>query len=153
MIKKVIGGYILGLTHNIKSINKSVIPKEGPVIIYSNHVSKYDHLLIGLFFKRKLYYVKGITNESEVLSSLKDGKAVLIFGALNKNYYSYFSTTDISVTSYPATIIPCAITGDYKFGKDLTVTFGDKLDLIGMSNSEIKTYLEEKVKELMLGRK
>ena len=90
MIKKVIGGYILGLTHNIKSINKSVIPKEGPFIIYSNHVSKYDHLLIGLFFKRKLYYVKGITNESEVLSSLKDGKAVLIFGALNKNYYSYF---------------------------------------------------------------
>lgn len=51
MIKKVIGGYILGLTHNIKSINKSVIPKEGPVIIYSNHVSKYDHLLIGLFLK------------------------------------------------------------------------------------------------------
>jgi 1-acyl-sn-glycerol-3-phosphate acyltransferase len=82
------------------------MPGEGPVLVLSNHQSTLDPILVGILFRRKLVYLAkkslfanplfgflircydsipidrergGLDGLREILSKLKDGKAVLIF--------------------------------------------------------------------------
>ena len=156
MIKKVLGGYILGLKYSPNGLERNNVPKEGAVILYCNHINRNDHKLVSYFLSRPLYYVKGIFDKVECYNALADNKALVIFedGTPNPGISNNFAYEKIEVgVRSDATVIPVVITGEYEKDGDLTVTYGDPVHISSMDVVEAKTFMEEKIKELMIGRK
>lgn len=155
-IKKVMGGYVLGLKYSPNGLERLNVPKEGPVVLYCNHINKADHKLVSYFLRRSLYYVNGVVDKVECYNALADNKALVIFeeGRPNPSVSNNFSYEAIEIgVKSDATVIPVAITGEYEKDGDLTVTYGDPVHISDMDVIEAKAFIEEKIKELMLGRK
>jgi 1-acyl-sn-glycerol-3-phosphate acyltransferase len=52
-----VGTTILRICYRVEIINKEAIPKEGRLILCSNHMSYIDPVFICLFFPRVVYYI------------------------------------------------------------------------------------------------
>ena len=170
--------------YRLKVINKNNIPKEGPIILVGNHKHNYDFISLisgtrrvvhflgkkelidkhGWLFKRlPVIPVDRSTKNKEAMEEatrlVEKGEVVGIFpeGTFNKTEYvvmpfKYGAVKIASMTN--ATIVPFAITGEYKrFRKGLKIEFGkpykieDKKDL---TKENIK--LMNKVVKLMKGK-
>ena len=178
------GVFLLKVIYRIKVVNSEYIPKDGPIILVGNHKHNYDcvSLMCGtkriihflgkkeLLDKNKWFFSKmnmipvdrSTKNKEAILLSCKvlenDG-VIGIFpeGTFNNTEYvvmpfKYGAVKIASVTG--ASIIPFAITGEYKrFRKGLKIEFGkpykivDKRDL---TKENIK--LMNKVIKLMKGK-
>ncbi|SDH39916.1 lysophospholipid acyltransferase family protein [Alteribacillus bidgolensis] len=56
-IGKTICKMYLSLVIRAEAIGQENIPKEGPVLLCSNHISNYDPPLVGSFMKRKIHFM------------------------------------------------------------------------------------------------
>lgn len=154
---KPILGLIFRIYYPFKVENKSVIPKDGPIILAGNHIHIMDQCLPILCTKRGVHYMakieyfrdkkvswffkmmgcipvnREIHDESakeKALEVLKKDLALGIFpeGTRNKTdkVLQEFKKGAVSMASKTnATIVPYAITGNYKFRtKNLKITFG-----------------------------
>ena len=170
--------------YRIKIVNKDYIPKSGPIIFVGNHKHNYDFISLISGTKRVVHFlakkelmdkhgwlvskfgiipVDRTTKNKEAMVKavelLNNGEIVGIFpeGTFNKTEYivmpfKYGAVKIASETN--ASIIPFAITGEYKrFRKGLKIEFGkpykimDKKDL---TKENIK--LMNKVIKLMKGK-
>ena len=175
--------FLLKSIYRIKVVNREYIPKEGPIIFVGNHKHNYDFIsllcgtkrLVHLLGKKELIEKHGwlfkrlpvipvdrsAKNKEameEATRLVQSGEAIGIFpeGTFNKTEYlimpfKYGAVRIAKDTN--ASIIPFAITGEYKrFRKGLKIEFGkpykieDKRDL---TKENIK--LMNKVVRLMRG--
>lgn len=87
---------------------------------------------------------------------LKEGKAINVSPEAKRNYtreillpFKFGAVIMAQRTNCP--IVPYSITGDYKFrSRNLTITFGEPLDVSGMTAEEANELLYNTVKELLL---
>ncbi len=169
--------------YRIKIVNKDYIPKDGPIIFVGNHKHNYDcislmsgtkrvinflgkkELLdkhIWFFTKMNMIPVDRSTKNKEAMAKaievLNNNGVIGIFpeGTFNKTEYivmpfKYGAVKMASATD--ATIIPFAITGNYKrFRKGLKITYGKPYKIIDkkdLTKENIK--LMNKVVRLMKG--
>ncbi len=182
-VLRVILVFLLKMIYGIKVINKDNIPKSGPVILVGNHKHKYDFISLISATKRVVHFLgkrelvdkhgwifkrlpiipvdRSTKNKEAVIEATKlvnDGEVVGIFpeGTFNKTEYVImpFKYGAVKIAKdTDATIVPFAITGEYKrFRRGLKIEFGkpykieDKKDL---TKENIK--LMNKVVRLMKG--
>ena len=158
--------FLLKVFYGLKIVNKDYIPKEGPIILVGNHKHNFDFISLisstkriihflgkkelidkhGWLFKRlPVIPVDRSTKNKEAIEEASrlanNGEVIGIFpeGTFNKTEYvimpfKYGAVKIASLTN--ATIIPFAITGNYKiFKRNLKIEFGkpykieDKRDL------------------------
>ena len=87
---------------------------------------------------------------------LKEGKAINVSPEAKRNYtreilLPFKFGAVIMAQRTNCTIVPYSITGDYKFrSRNLTITFGEPLDVSGMTAEEANELLYNTVKELLL---
>lgn len=175
--------FLLKTIYGIKIINKENIPQNGGVILVGNHKHNYDFISLIGGTKRVVHFLgkKELIDEhgwlfkklpvipvdrekknkeavDEAVKLLDNGEVVGIFpeGTFNKTEYvvmpfKYGAVKMASITD--STIVPFAITGEYKrFRRSLKIEFGkpykieDKRDL---TKENIK--LMNKVVKLMKG--
>ena len=170
--------------YRIKIVNKKYIPKDGPIIFVGNHKHNYDFISLMCGTKRTIHFmakkelidkygwffnrvgiipVDRTTKNDEAMANaielLNHGEVVGIFpeGTFNKTEYvvmpfKYGAVKIASVTN--ATIIPFAITGEYKrFRSGLKIEFGEPykiMDKKDLTKENIK--LMNKVIKLMKGK-
>ncbi len=87
---------------------------------------------------------------------LKEGKAINVSPEAKRNYteeillpFKFGAVVMAQRTNCP--IVPYSITGDYKFrSRNLTITFGEPLDVSEMTAEEANELLYNTVKELLL---
>lgn len=174
---------LLKLIYRIKVVHKEYIPKDGPVILVGNHKHNYDFISLLCGTKRVVHFLgkkelidkhgwlfkrlpvipvdrskKNKEAMEEATRLVRSGEAIGIFpeGTFNKTEYvimpfKYGAVRIARDTN--ASIIPFAITGEYKrFRRSLKIEFGkpykieDKSDL---TKENIK--LMNKVIRLMRG--
>ena len=175
--------FLLKFIYRIKVVNKEYVPKEGPIIFVGNHKHNYDFISLLCGTKRVVHFLgkkeliekhgwlfkrlpvipvdrsaKNKEAMEEATRLVQSGEAIGIFpeGTFNKTEYlimpfKYGAVRIAKDTN--ASIIPFAITGEYKrFRKGLKIEFGkpykieDKRDL---TKENIK--LMNKVVRLMRG--
>ena len=175
--------FLLKFIYRIKVVNKEYVPKEGPIIFVGNHKHNYDFISLLCGTKRVVHFLgkkeliekhgwlfkrlpvipvdrsaKNKEAMEEATRLVQSGEAIGIFpeGTFNKTEYlimpfKYGAVRIAKDTN--ASIIPFAITGEYKrFRKGLKIEFGkpykieDKKDL---TKENIK--LMNKVVRLMRG--
>lgn len=133
------------------------IPKEGPVILASNHISNLDPPTIGVLVPRKVNFMAkeelfkipvfgalirafgafpvkrgGVSKEAikSAITLLKEGNVLGIFpeGSRKTPGAAKKGTAMIAIRS-GATIIPVAIVGRYRLFRKTLVCYGEPLDL------------------------
>ncbi len=175
--------FLLKVFYGIKVVNKNNIPKEGPVILVGNHKHNYDFISLISGTKRTVHFLgkkelidkhgwlfkrlpvipvdRSSKNKEAVEEACKlvsNNEVVGIFpeGTFNKTEYVImpFKYGAVKIASNTnASIVPFAITGEYKiFKRNLKIVYGkpyiieDKRDL---TKENIK--LMNKVVRLMKG--
>ena len=99
---------------------------------------------------------KDFSSAKSALSVLKKGGAIGIFpeGTRNKteNFMLPFKSGAVLMAQKSdATIVPCGLTGDYKFrSKNLTIRYGEPFNASGMTAAEASAKLQTEVERLML---
>ena len=175
--------FLLKVLYGIKVVNKNNIPKEGPVILVGNHKHNYDFISLISGTKRTVHFLgkkeliekhgwlfkrlpvipvdrssknKEAIEEAKELVSNNEVVGIFPEGTFNKTEYvimpfKYGAVKIASDTN--ASIVPFAITGEYKiFKRNLKIEYGkpykieDKSDL---TKENIK--LMNKVVRLMKG--
>ncbi|WP_058307566.1 lysophospholipid acyltransferase family protein [Gracilibacillus massiliensis] len=160
------------------------IPKEGPVIICSNHISNYDPPIVGItcprdihflakeeLFKNKLFgYIlhkvhafpikRGMKDRNALrkgLEVLKDGHVLGLFpeGTRSKNgeLKRGLAGAGFFALRSKATVIPCAIIGEYKSKEPLQVVYGMPVDMESLrknkrSAQEVTDAIMEDIKKI-----
>ncbi|SHN19841.1 lysophospholipid acyltransferase family protein [Gracilibacillus kekensis] len=152
----------LVLKPKYKVIGKGLenIPKEGPVIICSNHISNYDPPIVGITCPRPIHFMakeelfknkifgfilkkvntivlkRGASDRTALkkgLEVLKDGNVLGLFpegtrsktGELKKG----LAGAGFFALRSKATVIPCAIVGNYQSKEPLMVIFGKPVEM------------------------
>jgi 1-acyl-sn-glycerol-3-phosphate acyltransferase len=175
--------FLLKVFYGIKVVNKNNIPKEGPVILVGNHKHNYDFISLISGTKRTVHFLgkkelidkhgwlfkrlpvipvdRSSKNKEAVEEACKlvsNNEVIGIFpeGTFNKTEYVImpFKYGAVKIASNTnASIVPFAITGEYKiFKRNLKIVYGkpyiieDKRDL---TKENIK--LMNKVVRLMKG--
>ena len=168
---------IFRLYYNPKIINKEFIPKEGSIVIASNHKHLFDQCLTIMATKRPINYMakkeyfdgkfawffkfvgcipvdrskKDENSKKCALSVLSKGGAIGIFpeGTRNRNKKKVLLDFKYGAVSLAkksdSYIIPCAVTGDYKFrSKNLIIQYGKpfKVDDLGEANDMLYKTIE-----------
>src|SRR5690606_36105901 len=146
--------------YRIEVTGKNNIPKNGPVIICSNHISNLDPPIVGITCPRDIYFMAkdelfrkkflgwllrklhafpvnrgGQDRQAlrEGLKVLKDNHTLGLFpegtrsktGKLGKG----LAGAGFFALRSNATVIPCAISGEYKRFKKVKVSYGKPIDL------------------------
>lgn len=170
--------------YRIKVINKKYIPKDGPIIFVGNHKHNYDCISLMCGTKRTIHFMakkelmdkhgwffnrvgiipvdRSVKNSDAMASAielLKSGEVIGVFpeGTFNKTEYVVmpfkYGAVRIACDAN-ATIIPFAITGEYrKFRSGLKIEFGEPykiMDKKDLTKENIK--LMNKVIKLMKGK-
>lgn len=133
------------------------VPKEGGVILASNHISNFDPPTIGILLDRKVHFMAkkelfdvfgvgwlitqlgafpvkrgGISKESikNSLNILRSGKVMGIFpeGSRHDHGDGKKGAASFALRS-DAAIVPVAIVGNYKLFRKVKVVYGEPLDL------------------------
>lgn len=133
------------------------VPKEGGVILASNHISNFDPPTIGILLDRKVHFMAkkelfevwgfgwlitqlgafpvkrgGVSKESikNSLNTLRSGKIMGIFpeGSRHDQGDGKKGAASFALRS-DAAIVPVAIVGNYKLFRKVRVIYGEPLDL------------------------
>ncbi|GAA5415385.1 1-acyl-sn-glycerol-3-phosphate acyltransferase [Paraliobacillus ryukyuensis] len=175
---------ILMPLYRVQVIGTENIPKEGPVIICSNHISNFDPPMVGitsprdisfmakeelfskkwsakLFHKLNAFPIKRGMKDRDALRNalniLSEGRTLGLFpeGTRSKTGEVGKGLSGIGFFALrsQATVIPCAIIGEYKIGKKLKIVYGKPIDLQEMRQnkakaSEVTDTIMENIKEL-----
>ncbi|PWU68628.1 lysophospholipid acyltransferase family protein [Gracilibacillus dipsosauri] len=170
--------------YKVITVGTEHIPKTGPVIICSNHISNFDPPVVGITCPREIHFMakeelfnnkmlafilkhvhafpikRGMKDRNALrkgLEVLKDGNVLGLFpegtrsktGELKKG----LAGAGFFALRSKATIIPCAIIGDYR-GKDpLKVSYGPPIDMEGLrsekaSAQEVTDVIMEHIKKI-----
>ncbi|PKR78862.1 1-acyl-sn-glycerol-3-phosphate acyltransferase [Halalkalibacillus sediminis] len=147
------------LLFKIKVIGKENVPKKGPVIICSNHISNYDPPMVGITCPRDLHFMakeelfekkwlnvllnnlnafpvkRGMRDRNALrlgLTRLKDNHALGLFpeGTRSKDgqLKRGLAGAGFFAMRSSATVIPCAIMGEYKRGSSIKVIYGKPIE-------------------------
>ncbi len=172
------------LYYNPQIVNKELIPKEGAILITSNHKHLFDQCLTIMATKRVIHYMakkeyfdgklawffkmvgcipvnRAIHDEaakSAALDVLNNGGAIGIFPEGTRNKTNDVLLLDLKFGAVSmahktkATIVPCAVTGDYKFrSKNLMIRYGKPFtvdtDDLEKYNKKLTKELEKLIKE------
>lgn len=161
------------LYYNPKIINNNFIPKNGSLVIASNHKHLFDQCLTIMATKRPINYMakkeyfdgifapffkfvgcipvdrsKKDDNAKKVaLSVLNSGGVLGIFpeGTRNRNKKKILLDFKYGAVSLAkksdSYIVPCAVTGDYKFrSKNLMIQYGKPFKVSDLSTDNDKLY-------------
>lgn len=162
----------------IKVIGKENIPKNGPVIICSNHISNYDPPTVGMTAPRTIHFMakeelfekkglgfilrnvnafpvkRGMRDRNALRKGLKlldEGKILGLFpeGTRSKDgvVKKGLAGAGFFAMRSNATVIPCAIIGQYERSKPLTVIYGNPIEFQTLKNS--KPSAQEVTDEIM----
>ncbi|MBU6079527.1 lysophospholipid acyltransferase family protein [Allobacillus halotolerans] len=162
----------------IKVIGKENIPKNGPVIICSNHISNYDPPTVGMTAPRTIHFMakeelfekkglgfilrnvnafpvkRGMRDRNALRKGLKlldEGKVLGLFpeGTRSKDgvVKKGLAGAGFFAMRSNATVIPCAIIGQYERSKPLTVIYGNPIEFQTLKNS--KPSAQEVTDEIM----
>lgn len=144
--------------YRVKVIGAHNIPKEGGVLLCSNHIHLLDPPFVGSFIERKVHYMAkaelfkipvigwlitqfgafpvkrgGVSKETIKLSLsiLKDGKVMGIFpeGTRNASGSEAKKGAALFALRSDAAVVPVAIVTDYKLFRPLVLMYGKPLDL------------------------
>ncbi|MFC4404336.1 lysophospholipid acyltransferase family protein [Gracilibacillus xinjiangensis] len=170
--------------YKVQSIGIENIPKTGPVIICSNHISNFDPPIVGITCPRDIHFLakeelfknpifgfilknvhafpikRGMKDRNALrkgLEVLKEGNVLGLFpegtrsktGELKKG----LAGAGFFALRSDATIIPCAIIGDYSGKKPLTVSYGKPVDMKNLkekkaSAQEVTDVIMEEIRKI-----
>lgn len=165
--------FLFKIYYNPIIINNSFIPKNGSIIIVSNHKHLFDQCLNIMATKRSINYMakkeyfdgpfawffkfvgcipvdrskKDKKATETALSILKSGGAIGIFpeGTRNRNKNKLLLDFKFGAVSMAfktdSYVIPCAVTGDYKFrSKNLIIQYGKPFKVNDIKKDNEKLY-------------
>ncbi|MRG86419.1 lysophospholipid acyltransferase family protein [Salinibacillus xinjiangensis] len=164
-IGKTICWFIFKPLYRIRVIGKQNVPKSGPVIICSNHISNFDPPVVGLTCPRDIHFMakeelfhnkvigsilrkvhafpvkRGMKDRQALrdgLQVLKDNHTLGLFpeGTRSKSgeLQRGLAGTGFFALRSKATVIPCAIIGEYEPLKPLRVIYGEPVELEDLRN-------------------
>lgn len=176
--------FLFRIYYNPKIVNKDLIPKEGALLIASNHKHLFDQCLTIMATKRVIHYMakkeyfdgkmawffkmvgcipvnRQIHDENAknaALDVLNNGGVIGIFpeGTRNKTNDTLLLDFKFGTVSMAhktnALIVPCAVTGDYKFrSKNLMIRYGKPIkvetDDLEKYNKKLSKEIERLLKE------
>lgn len=154
------------------------VPKDGAVILCSNHISNFDPPLVGSPLKRKVSFMAkselfevpllknilpslnafpikrgGVSRESIrlTLRLLEEGKMLCIFPQGTRS--NTLETGQKGAASFAlksgATVVPVAIIGEYRLFSRMMIRYGAPVDLSGFSEKASSEELEEATNRIM----
>ncbi|MCR8642316.1 1-acyl-sn-glycerol-3-phosphate acyltransferase [Paenibacillus sp. N1-5-1-14] len=139
------------------------IPKDGPVLLCSNHISLLDPPVVGVPLNRKVHFMAkaelfdipvlgiiirnlgafpvkrgGVSKESirHSINLLKEGNVMGIFPAGTRNNTEGMGKKGAAMFAIKsgAVVIPAAIVGNYKLFRPMMVRYGKPVDLSDCSD-------------------
>lgn len=149
---------LFAVIYRLRTVGMDNIPKNGGVIICSNHRSNWDPPILGIPLERKIHYMAkeelfrvpvlgaainalgafpvkrgGVSKQSIrlTLSMLEEGKLIGIFpegSRSNAGGMGKKGAASFALKS-GATVIPAAIIGNYKWFQPMKVIYGTPVDL------------------------
>jgi 1-acyl-sn-glycerol-3-phosphate acyltransferase len=153
---------LYGLLFRLEVIGLEHIPKEGPVILCSNHLSLLDPPAVGIRVPRKVHYMakselfkipvfgplirawgafpvkRGVGKDAirSALNLLGEGKVMGIFPEGTRNSDGTAAKKGAAMIAYRsgATIIPVAVVGNYKLFRKVRVYYGQPVDISAIIN-------------------
>ena len=148
------------LYYNPKIVNKEYIPKKGPIVIAGNHKHLYDQFLVIGATNRGIHYMA----KKEYFDNKKTKWFFKSAGCISvdrKNHDTNAKNMALDVlkdngaigmaSKTNSTIVPFAITGDYKFrSKNLKITFLEPFKVDKMSKEEANNKLYSIIKEQLI---
>ncbi|GAA0347325.1 lysophospholipid acyltransferase family protein [Bacillus carboniphilus] len=182
---KTVVATLLKPSFRIKIIGKENFPKDGGVLLCTNHINNLDPPVVGITCPRPVSFMakaelfdvpilgnivrkvrafpvkRGMSDREALrngLKILKDGHVLGLFpegtrsktGELGKG----LAGAGFFAMRTDAKIVPCAIIGDYKFLRRITVIYGKPLNFEEMrekkaSAEEATDYIMQGIKELI----
>lgn len=182
---KTVVATLLKPSFRIKVIGKENFPKDGGVLLCSNHINNLDPPVVGITCPRPVSFMakaelfevpilghivrkvrafpvkRGMSDREALrngLKILKDGHVLGLFpeGTRSKNgeLGKGLAGAGFFAMRTDAKIVPCAIVGDYKFLRRITVIYGKPLNFVEMrekkaSAEEATDYIMQGIKELI----
>jgi 1-acyl-sn-glycerol-3-phosphate acyltransferase len=146
------------LLFRLRTIGVENIPKTGPVMLCSNHISYWDPPLLGTRVPRKIHFMAkaelfdiplfaslirvlgafpvkrgGVSKESirTAVQLLQDGNVICIFPEGTRNNLDGVGKKGAASIALRAgaTVVPTAIIGNYRPFRRMTIVYGKPLDL------------------------
>ena len=145
----------------VEIIGKENIPETGNGVICSNHYSNYDPVSTAIYLDRLPHYIAKkelFKNKlfSWVLDHLKEGKIVGIFaeGRRVKAGEDVAAKAGVALFAMKgnAPVIPCAISGTYKFRSKLTIRYGEPLTLDEFRDKKLTTELMGEITKVIMDK-
>ncbi|AGA58003.1 1-acyl-sn-glycerol-3-phosphate acyltransferase [Thermobacillus composti KWC4] len=157
-IARVVLRILYTLLFRLKAYGVENVPREGGVLICSNHISVLDPPTLGIYVPRRLHYMAkselfkfkpfaalitalgafpvkrgGVSKEAikTSLQLLRDGHAILMFpeGTRNSDASSAKRGAALLAIRSGATVVPCRIVGGYRLFRRTYVIYGPPVDL------------------------
>ncbi|GIO30848.1 MULTISPECIES: lysophospholipid acyltransferase family protein [Paenibacillus] len=153
------------LVYRLEAVGEENIPKEGGVLLCSNHLTVLDPITVGIKVKRRIKFMAkaelfkvpvlgpvitklgafpvkrgGVSKESikNSLTILRNGEVMGIFPEGTRNSDSGAAKKGAATFALRsgAAVVPVAIIGNYKFLRKMKVIYGVPLDLSGFKEME-----------------
>ncbi|MDR9853797.1 lysophospholipid acyltransferase family protein [Paenibacillus sp. VCA1] len=153
------------LVYRLEAVGEENIPKEGGVLLCSNHLTVLDPITVGIKVKRRIKFMAkaelfkvpvlgpvitklgafpvkrgGVSKESikNSLTILRNGEVMGIFPEGTRNSDSGAAKKGAATFALRsgAAVVPVAIIGNYKFLRKMKVIYGAPLDLSGFKEME-----------------
>jgi 1-acyl-sn-glycerol-3-phosphate acyltransferase len=176
-IGRVVCRLFFGFFFRLRATGMSNIPREGPVILCSNHISTLDPPIIGTPLERNIHFMAkaelfriplfsalirslgafpvkrgGVSKESirHALRLLEEGGMMGIFpeGSRRGDGMGKKGAASLALRS-GATVIPVAIIGNYKLFRQMRVVYGKPIDLTEFRESDRSDALEQATEHIM----
>ncbi len=156
---------IFAVAYRLEATGEENIPKEGGVLLCSNHISVLDPITVGIRIKRKIKFMAkaelfkvpvlgpvitrlgafpvkrgGVSKESikTSLTILRNGEMMGIFPEGTRHSDSGAAKKGAATFALRsgAAVVPVAIVGDYKLFRKMRVIYGAPLDLTEFKEME-----------------
>lgn len=156
---------IFAVAYRLEATGEENIPKEGGVLLCSNHISVLDPITVGIRIKRKIKFMAkaelfkvpvlgpvitrlgafpvkrgGVSKESikTSLTILRNGEMMGIFPEGTRHSDSGAAKKGAATFALRsgAAVVPVAIVGDYKLFRKMRVIYGAPLDLTELKEME-----------------
>ncbi|GIO65259.1 lysophospholipid acyltransferase family protein [Paenibacillus sp. JTLBN-2024] len=156
---------IFAVAYRLEATGEENIPKEGGVLLCSNHISVLDPITVGIRIKRKIKFMakaelfkvpvlgpvitrlgafpvkrEGVSKESikTSLTILRNGEMMGIFPEGTRHSDSGAAKKGAATFALRsgAAVVPVAIVGDYKLFRKMRVIYGAPLDLTEFKEME-----------------
>jgi len=171
-------GYLI---YRIRVSGREHIPKDGKVIICSNHIHGMDCILLAIFCKRQVFYMgkkelferpilgpllrrigafpvdRGATDMKayrHALNILKEDKQLGIFsqGTRAEDFENVKSGVAVFALKSGAPILPVGIKGNYRPFTKMRVQFGEPIPMTQYEGQKVKSELVDEIMEEVVCR-